>query len=100
MNMEMNELLECVVKRITNPQLNSRQKITYAGDMLKCMALVADKWELSVEDVLTIVERKEEEEVPLFEPDEHTDDESRILWDFVVEMEPYDEISSKDQREN
>ena len=99
--MEMNELLERVIKRITNPQMNTRQAITYAGDMLKCMLLVADKWEIPVEDVLAIIEKKEDSDGPieLFEPDEHADDESRIFWDFIVEMEPYDEIPSKDQRE-
>lgn len=88
---QINEMLDKLVARITNPALSLKRKILYARNEILCMMLVADKWQLPVIDVFRIVqEREDRDDVPMHEPEHFGGDEDRIFWDFINEMEPFD----------
>jgi hypothetical protein len=89
----MKALIERIVKAITNPDISIRQKIIYAGNVCNCLILVGDKWNISPEEVFDIAEKEEAENPPLFEPEdrESLTKNQKIFWDFILEMEPFDD---------
>lgn len=88
--MNMKSMVMKRMERITNPSMSEKGKAEYAGWEMKAMILVAHKWNAPLDEVFRIIAESEDAEVPMWEPDEHTSEESRIFWDFIAEMEPFD----------
>ena len=88
----MRDLIERIVKVITNPDMTERQKIEYAEQTCNCLILVGHKWNISPEEVFEIIEKEEAENPPLWEPEdrESLTDNQKIMWDMIIEMEPFD----------
>ena len=83
-------ILARILRTITNPQLSKDQRITFAIQMYGAAVLVADKYHISVELVLDIVEKFEDSNYPFYEePDTKQSPDETVFWDYVNEVDMF-----------
>ena len=79
-----------VFDRITNPSMSRQERVNYTKSTLHCILFVAEKWAITPDEVLGIIVKFEDDpNTEMVEPEELKNDEERIFWDFINEMEPF-----------
>jgi hypothetical protein len=92
-------LLERIISGITNPSLNTRQKIEAGGKFLSAILLVADKYNsftpTEVQDIIDMMDKKHEGQMAFDMPEPDAPVEDHIYFDYLEEISDILEMELK-----